>query len=222
MRLEAATRLYLLRHGEVVGHGEYRYNGHTDVDITDKGVAQMDAAAHFLASVPADPKGLRPTGVYSSDLTRAVKGGEIIASRLGLAPERLKSLRELHLGRWEGLTWSEATERYPEEAHFTFKHLAENMKVKGGESVEELRSRIMPAIEGIVSSHKGSAACVVAHGGVNRVILCEALGLDLGHIFNIEQDYGCINVIDFLSDGMCVVKLLNGGPNQKLKPTVLY
>ncbi len=64
------TRLYLTRHGEVVNHGVY--NGQTDVDITPKGVQQMERLRGMLSDKKLD-------GVYSSDLTRTRRGAEIIA-----------------------------------------------------------------------------------------------------------------------------------------------
>lgn len=218
---KSLTRLYLIRHGEVVGHHEYRYNGHTNVDITEEGMRQMERLSEFFSSL--DPtRNKNVSAIYSSDLIRSFKGAKVIGKALKIEPKKIEALRELHLGRWEGLTRAEAGERYPEEADFSFKHLALNMKVKGGESIEELRRRVVPAIDDIIERHEGSAVCVVAHGGVNRVLLCDAMGLGHSSIFNIEQDYGCLNVIDYLEDGMRVVKLLNGGPNQHLKPTVLY
>src|SRR3990167_10179518 len=91
------TRLYLIRHGQVVNHHEFRYNGHFDVDITDIGVLQMENITSFLATKPI-------TVVYSSDLQRATKGAEIIGGALGLKPVKVHAFRELNLGRWERLT----------------------------------------------------------------------------------------------------------------------
>ena len=48
------------------------------------------------------------------------------------------------------------------------------------------------------------------------------MGLPIKNFFAIEQDYGCLNVIDCFEDGVRVVKLLNGGPNQDLNPTRRY
>jgi len=209
-----ATRLYLIRHGQVANHYEYRYNGHFDVDITSTGVEQMTRVADFLASHTVD-------AVYSSDLQRTVKGGRIIGRRLGTEPVMVRALRELNLGRWEGLTRAEAVAKYPDDAGFSFQDLATS-RIKEGESLIELRARVMPALEGILEKHKGETVCVVAHGGVNRVILSEAMRLPLENFFRIEQDYGCLNIIDYLEDGMKVVKLLNGGPNQDMRPTEIY
>ena len=63
--------LYLIRHGQVINHHEYRYVGHTDVDITDLGIQQMENIADFLLCATM-------AAVYSSDLKRSVKGGEMI------------------------------------------------------------------------------------------------------------------------------------------------
>jgi alpha-ribazole phosphatase/probable phosphoglycerate mutase len=52
----------------------------------------------------------------------------------------------------------------------------------------------------------------VAHAGVNRVILCDALSLPLQHLFRLDQNYGCLNIIDYFPD-FTVVRLINGGIN---------
>jgi alpha-ribazole phosphatase/probable phosphoglycerate mutase len=56
----------------------------------------------------------------------------------------------------------------------------------------------------------GEEVVVVAHGGVNRVILLDAIGAPLESLFSIEQDFGCLNSIDYYKDGNSVVRLLNG------------
>src|SRR3972149_108717 len=174
----------------------------------------MDRGAGFLPTKP-----LRE--VYSSDPTRASRGADIIGERLGVPRLRLSALREFHLGRWEGLTREEAVVKYPEDVRFSFRSLAKE-KVFGGETLEDLRLRVMPAIGGIVSSHTGESVLIIAHGGVNRVVLCEAMGLDLSNFFRIEQDYGCLNIIDYFDDNVSVVKVLNGGPNQEMGASKIY
>ncbi len=208
------TRLFLIRHGQVVNHHERRYNGHYDVDITEHGVEQMTRLRDTLKGEPF-------AALYSSDLQRTVKGATIIGGALGLEPASVSELRELALGRWEGLTRDEAVKKFPEEAHFTFADLATS-KVEGGESLIDLSARVMPAIDDIIKGNFGTSVCIVAHGGVNRVVLSDAMGLNLGNFFRIEQDYGCLNIIDYHPDGTKVVKLLNGGPNSNTNSTELY
>jgi len=50
----------------------------------------------------------------------------------------------------------------------------------------------------------------VGHGGVNRIVLLNAIGAPLERMFNIEQNYGCYNIIDYYADDKVTVKLLNG------------
>jgi alpha-ribazole phosphatase/probable phosphoglycerate mutase len=208
------TRLYLIRHGQVVNHHELRYTGHTDVDITNLGVQQMENLADALS-------GTEITAVYSSDLTRAVKGAEIIAERLNLKAKKVHAFRELYLGRWEGLTREEGVARFPDEADFRYRDLA-TTRIKGGENLQDLRNRVIPVLNTTLKEHHGEHICMVVHGGVNRVILCDAMGLPLENFFRIEQDYGCMNVIEYFEDGIKVIKLLNGGPNQELRVTKIY
>lgn len=207
------TRLFLARHGEVVGHSEFRFNGHTDVDITEEGERQMERLGEFLLSLDID-------AIYSSDLKRARRGAEIISRITGVDCKVIPSLRELNLGRWEGLTIEEVKGLYPDEADFRFGDLA-TCRIKGGENIIDLKERVIPVLERIIQDHRGKKVLIVAHGGVNRVILAHAMGLPLENLFRIEQDYGALNVIDFFDD-IPVVKLVNGGPNQAMSPAVLF
>jgi alpha-ribazole phosphatase/probable phosphoglycerate mutase len=84
------------------------------------------------------------------------------------------------------------------------------LKPPGGETYLEMQARVLAALAEIVTAHPAAEIALVGHGGVNRAILCHALGLDLRYVFRIEQDHGALNIIDFFADGMTVVKLLNG------------
>lgn len=198
----ARTRLYLIRHGEVQGAGIPRYNGHADVSLSERGVAQYHAFTERLA-------GTRISACYSSDLTRCRVGGEILGRHLGLEPVTDPALRELNIGVWEGMTWAEIQEKYPEQWAARLADIV-NYRVPGGENLLDLEARLIPAIRGIVERHQGEEVLVVAHGGANRVVLLNAIGAPLSSLFAIEQQYCCLNIIDYYADGAAVVKLLNG------------
>jgi broad specificity phosphatase PhoE len=191
-----------MRHGEVANGGEKRYNGHIDVDITDKGVEQMRRLAVLLEGKPV-------SAVYSSDLIRSVRGAKIISERLGLSPVAVRTLRERSVGLWEGMTAEEIKQCYPEE-YAAWRADLLNYRPPEGECLLDVRNRIMPEYRRIVARHQGEEIALLLHGGVNRVILAEALGLDLLNLFRIDQAFGALNVIDHQADGMAVVRLLNG------------
>jgi alpha-ribazole phosphatase len=196
------TRLYLIRHGEVEGAGTPRYNGHADVALTARGVAQYHQLKERFTAA-------RISACYTSDLTRCVTGARILGEHLGVEPVANRNLRELNIGIWEGLTWEEIINRYPEQWQARLSDLV-NYRVPGGENLLDLNDRAMPVIERIVAQHRGEEVLVVGHGGINRVILLNAIGAPLAALFNIEQTYACLNIIDYFEDGKTVVKLLNG------------
>ena len=67
----------------------------------------------------------------------------------------------------------------------------------------------MSCFQQILKAQKGGNILFVGHGTVNRVILCNALGLDIAHLYNLQEDYGCLNIIDYFPDSKRV-KLMNG------------
>ena len=198
------TRLYLVRHGQVAEGHAHRYHGHNDVGLSPEGMRQLEELATQLLHVPL-------AGVYASDLSRAWRGAEIISWGRELSPQAVPEFREIHFGVWEGLSFEEIAARYPEDLEARFRDLA-NFRIPGGESLMEVRARALPKLQDLLERHSGQAMAVVAHAGVNRIILSEALGLDLARLFHLDQTYGCLNIIDYFPD-LAVVRLLNGGVN---------
>jgi alpha-ribazole phosphatase len=198
------TRLYLVRHGQVADGHTSRYHGNNDIGLSPQGVRQLEALAEQLKEAPL-------AAVYASDLTRSRQGAEILCQGRALATQTVPEFREIHFGVWEGLTFMEISEQYPVELEGRFRDLA-SYRIPGGESLMDLRDRVLPKLSELLARHEGQALALVAHAGVNRVILSEALGLPLAHLFRLDQNYGCLNVIDYLPD-FTVVRLLNGGVN---------
>jgi len=196
------ARIYLIRHGQVDGFENFPIYGHTDIELTEIGILQMEKLAERLRLVDV-------SAVYSSDLDRSLTGAKII-SRYHEAPSvPLKELREMHFGQWEGLTLDQVRQKFPEELQKRAKDIVHYRAPGGGETVAELSARVMGALNKILRRHPNSGIIIVAHGAVNRVILCDALGLDLGNLFRIQQDYGCLNIIDYFPNHT-VVRLMNG------------
>lgn len=196
------TRIYLIRHGQVAGFAEKRYNGHADVPLTAEGEAQFGLLQLRL-------KNKSISAVYSSDLSRCQRGARLLAVDHDLAVQVDARLRELHIGAWEGKTWAELQELYPHEWQARLADIV-NFQVPQGESLIDLATRVRPVITAIAAAHRGAEVVVVAHGGTNRVILLDAIGAPLSCLFAIEQNYGCLNIIDYYADGNAVVQLLNG------------
>ncbi|MGH7830795.1 MAG: histidine phosphatase family protein [Candidatus Binatia bacterium] len=196
------TRLYLIRHGQVRGHDERRINGHDDVELTQEGIDQC----HRLGQRLKD-EGIM--AIYCSDLQRSSEGARIIAQYLQISPAPpLQEFREKKFGVFEGLNFNEIKERFALELDDLMNNWI-GYCPPGAESVEELQRRVTGALEHILGNHPGERVALVAHGGVNRIILLRALGLELENFFCFEQDYGCLNILDYYPQGT-VVRLVNG------------
>jgi probable phosphoglycerate mutase len=182
-----ADLIFLLRHGEVAQADPRRFIGHLDVPLSARGEAQCAAQAARLAAAPI-------AALYSSDLTRARRSGEIIGAPHGLAPTLVPALREMAMGRWEGLTADEIRAREPAAFEDWTGRVGE-FPFPEGESVPDLLARAGPAFDAIVAAAPGPAIAIVAHGGTNRALLCRALGLPLGRLLALGQDYGTLNVL---------------------------
>ena len=194
------TRIHLIRHGEV--ERSQFYNGQSDVALTPRGVEQYHGLKPRLSpgSIGA---------CYTSDLSRTVQGGEILGAHLGIVPVALRQLRELDCGAWEGLTMAQVQATRPEEWAARLADLV-NFRAVGGESLRDLAARVLPALAEIVARHPGEEVLVVAHGGVNRVILLDAIGAPLASMFSIDQKYCALNIVDYYADGNRVLELVNG------------
>lgn len=200
--MERLNRLYIARHGQVMGYDGFPVYGHTDVEMTEVGIMQMEHLAERLRLV-------RIHAIYSSDLKRALRGARIIARYHDVPLHASPELREMHFGDWEGLTLDQIRERFPDELAKRKSNLVNYEAPGEGESVGRFSERVLGRLETIFKEQEGKDLLLVGHGAVNRVILCRALGLDLSGMFRIHQDYGCLNIIDYFPD-RTLVRLVNG------------
>ncbi|MEA1867078.1 MAG: histidine phosphatase family protein [Thermodesulfobacteriota bacterium] len=194
------TRIILLRHGEVENPGSVFY-GQQNVSLSDSGRKQSLALADRLKDIPLSM-------VFSSDLSRCLFLAEAIAGERGLAVEARSELREVDFGRWAGLSWEAVEARYPGALSERMGKL-ESYRPPQGENLVEVALRVWRVIDEVLKKCKEEAVAIVSHGGVNRVLIARATGFPLKNIFSLEQDFACVNVLDFYPDGPVTLRLLN-------------
>lgn len=179
------SEMYLMRHGEITQSLPRRFVGQSDLPLTDRGRKQMRQVAEYLA-------GRGVLRLLCSPLSRCVESAGIVGGALGLEPEVVPDLREIGLGAWEGLTVEEVRNRFPGDYEARGHDLA-GFRPAGGESFADLERRAWAAFEAAADSNSPQA--IVAHGGVNRVLLCRILGMPLENLFRLGQDYACVNFL---------------------------
>jgi alpha-ribazole phosphatase len=195
-----ATRVVLVRHAATEESGRGRCYGRLDVELSPRGLRQAQALATELADLPL-------AAVYSSPLARALDTARPLAAAQGLEPAVLEALAELDFGEVEGLRYDEIESQRPELFRAWMNEPA-RVRFPGGEGLPDLRARVVPALAEIRARHVGHAVAVVAHGGVIRVVLADALGLEDGALFRLDQAEGGVSVVDWL-DGAPLVRVAN-------------
>jgi probable phosphoglycerate mutase len=188
-------RLYLMRHGHVDYFArEVREIGHTDlVPLTPLGREQAAASGAALAHVRFDR-------ALSSGLPRTRETAEIVvgansdAAHLTLGEER--DLVEIK-GSRTGVR-AKSREELAARMAFEFDQAAEpGARMMGGDLFAEVQARATGAIESLLAEPGWHTALVVAHEGINRLILSWMTGNGLSGMQTFEQDLGCINILDF-------------------------
>ena len=182
--MSSHRKIYLVRHGSVGGEKEKRYIGNTDLPLCREGILQCKKLRSFFSLV-----NIRK--VYLSPLKRCVQTADIILKQKNIDRIPVEEFREINMGEWEGRTFEYVKKFFPHEFEKRGGNI-ENFIPQGGESFEQLQKRVIPRMMHIVENSTGNLL-IVAHAGVNRVILCHILSIPLGCMFKIKQNYGCIN-----------------------------
>ncbi len=179
-----------MRHGITVWNREARWQGHTDVPLSEEGIKQAEQASHRLKS-----EDIR--AVWSSDLKRAAVTADLIAKPHGLEVQTSLALRETMLGDWEGLTIPELIARGDEDTWLAMKNGSMNHRPPNSEPLEEMWNRIVEQFHLIKSGHDEGAIVIVGHGGSLRAILCDALGAGLPSLTRFQLENASISTLDF-------------------------
>lgn len=162
-------RIVLVRHGETTGESSVRFHGSSDVELSEAGRAQMRRVAGRLGHEPFDL-------VVASPLRRSWHSAQLAGRG---APVRLeRDFREIHFGRWEGLTQEEIRARDP-IVYQDWQAGGEGFEFPGGESRGGFRSRVRSGMDRLLAEPARSALLVL-HKGVIRVLAEELAGEKLG------------------------------------------
>ncbi len=157
------TTIYLVRHAEAEGNLFRRAQGHWNGKLTERGWRQVDALAGRFKDVHLD-------AVYSSDLDRARGTATALTRGRDMDIKAARSLREIHMGVWEGDSWGDLSYKWPEQM-YNFNNDPEKWSVPGCESFEACRRRMTYAIEEIAKENEGGTVGIVAHGMCIKIFL---------------------------------------------------
>lgn len=197
----ATTRLILMRHGQPEEQVNGRCYGILDVNLSNRGERQVLRKVNLLRS-------LAPKIIYTSPAKRASMSARTVAAELKLPIHTADDLREINFGSFEGLTFDEIQSKHPGE-YALWMEEPTKIRFPGGESFDDLSARVQAFLTQLLEMHPSETVLVLSHAGVNRVILANALDLPARNIFQIDQSYAGVSIIDYFA-GTLLVRLING------------
>ncbi len=172
MAHDDSTLLLCIRHGETEWNVGARLQGHTDIALNRRGLAQADALARALAGQTLD-------AVYSSDLTRARQTASALAAQRGLPLHSQACWRERGFGGFEGRSFAELEPLYPQDCQRWRRRDPQWGAPGGGETLLDFAQRVRAALLDLAARHPGQTVAVVTHGGVLDCLYRLATGQEL-------------------------------------------
>ncbi|GAB2832588.1 histidine phosphatase family protein [Streptomyces daliensis] len=165
-------KIVLWRHGQTAWNLERRFQGSTDIELTEEGLGQARRAARLLAA-------MNPDAIIASDLKRTAATAAELAALTGLDVTHDEALRETYAGTWQGLTHEEIIARFGDQ-YAAWKR-GEPVRRGGGELETEVADRAAPVVERAADKLPDGGTLVVAsHGGTIRTTIGRLLGLEPG------------------------------------------
>ncbi|CAM5424895.1 phosphoglycerate mutase GpmB [Streptomyces avidinii] len=200
----APATFVLLRHGETALTPQKRFSGSggSDPELSAAGRRQAAAVAEALAQ-----RGTVQT-VVSSPMRRCRETAQAVADRLGLTVTVEEGLREADFGAWEGLTFAEVRERFPDDLQ-AWLDSPEAAPTGGGESFESATRRVAAARDRLLAAHAGRTVLLVSHVTPVKILVRLALGAPPEALFRMELSAASLSAVAYYADGNASVRLLN-------------
>jgi ribonuclease H / adenosylcobalamin/alpha-ribazole phosphatase len=195
------TTTVLLRHGDTPLSAEKRFSGLGEAALTPHGVAQARAAAVRLHA------GGTIQAVVSSPLRRARESARIAAEVLGLGVEVEEGLRETDFGAWEGHTFAEVQQGWPELARAWLADPA--VAPPGGESFADTAARVQQAHARLLARFAGRTVLVVSHVTPIKTLVRLALQAPPAAVYRMHLDSACLTELDWYADGAAILRSFN-------------
>ena len=204
------TTLILVRHGVTVHTESRKFSGGLggrNPGLTDEGRAQARATADWLAPL-ADEIDV----VISSPVRRTLETAEVIAARLGTTFVTEDGLAEMEFGTWEGMTFAEVRESYPDDLDAWLGSV--DTGPGGGESLREVEKRVLATLDRVVCQHAGKTVLAVSHVTPIKVLVAHVMGAPLESVHRMELAPASVTVVSFFDDDRMALRMFNARPTE--------
>jgi alpha-ribazole phosphatase len=189
----ASGRLLLCRHGQTGFNAALRFQGQLDEPLSELGREQARLLARRLAEEHIDV-------AFTSDLGRAHETAAIALAGRDVPLHLDARLREVAFGRWEGMTFAEIKDKYPDDVAARDRDRV-HYAMPGGESLQQLGDRVASFMREVLPPHEGKSILFVAHGGTVNAVIATLLDIPLTSWWRLRNHNANVNVLRFTPEG---------------------
>ncbi len=195
------TTLYFIRHGDISVLKKNIYYGSSDFELSAGGIIQAEKIRDYFRDKAVD-------FIYSSPLKRAYETAQIAFNRCSSKIVTSNGIGERDFGIWEGLTYGELKEKYPEQCQMWEKDW-QDYCIEGGESYSQFYVRVKNFLDQLTLKCIDKAAAIISHSGVICVSIAYLLGMSAGDVYRFKVNRGSISRIKIDENGFGYLDLCN-------------
>jgi probable phosphoglycerate mutase len=210
------TTLVLVRHG-VTDHTTRKvFSGglaSANPPLNEEGRAQVRATGEWLS-----PMRDQIDALVASPVRRTHESAEILGEILGHEVEFEEGIAEMEFGTWDGLTFADVQEQFPDELSDWLGNLEH--APGGGESFRTVADRVLAGRDRIVAAYTGKTVLVVSHVTPIKTLVADALGAPLEALFRMELSPASVTVVSYFEGRdpkggqMANLRLYNARPTE--------
>ena len=194
------VKLILVRHALTVDNQNNRLSGHIDSVISEEGKEQIHKITNYLKNFKIDK-------IYTTTSSRTKDTIKKLSELKSIDIIEKESLKEISFGDFEGLTFKEIEDKYPEEFQDMITKGYE-YKYPNGESLIDSYNRVCIELDNIISNNDDRTILICSHGGTIRNIITYLISNSYKYHWNFKIDNGSVTILE-IQDGFTVITTMN-------------
>ncbi|WP_340538082.1 bifunctional RNase H/acid phosphatase [Nocardioides sp. GXZ039] len=207
----SATTLVVVRHGVTKHTAAKRFSGGLGGDnppLSEEGRVQIRQTGEWLAPLVG-----KVEAIVASPVRRTRESADILAGIFDLPVAEEPGIAEMEFGAWDGLTFEEVRDRFPDDLDAWLGSL--DIEAGGGDSFREVQVRVLAALHRLRTQYAGRTVLVVSHVTPIKTLVAHALDAPLEAVFRMELSPASVTVLSWFDDDRSSMRLYNGLPPER-------
>ena len=200
MYFNRRCKITFISHGATIYSDEGRFSDALDYPpLSDLGIDEIDNLVNYLKK-----RAIKNDAIYSSPALRVQQSAQMISKLYKQDFEVINELTSRACGEWNGLTYSQILEKYPNGIDEVISNL-EHGSASAGESTHEFIKRVKQVIEDLVEKNIGNRIIIVTHPDVIQAAICAALDITADKLLKIYIRTGSVTQISYFENWASLV-----------------